>query len=114
MTENLQKEHSLTRLAIPGDTCTVCEYRPWCKPFWSWQSEKKSHIQAIESASFGFSGTLTSFRSNNHRWHLTIAWRNATVRLSTPEERLPHLFNAKIGQTVLVLDAKLAELRIPP
>lgn len=105
--ENLQKEHSLTRLAIPGDTCTVCEYRPWCKPFWAWQSEEKSHIQAIERASLGFSGTLTRLDLNNHRWHLTIAWRNATVRLSTPEERLPHLFNAKIGQTVLVLDAKL-------
>jgi len=105
--ENLQKEPSLTKLAIPGDTCTVCEYRPWCNPFWSWQSKEKSHIQAIERASLGFSGTITRLDLNNHRWHLTIAWRNATVRLPTPEERLPHLNNAKIGQTVLVLDAKL-------
>jgi CRISPR/Cas system-associated exonuclease Cas4 (RecB family) len=105
--ENLQKELSVTRLAIPGDTCTVCEYRPWCKPFWSWQSEEKSHIQAIERASLGFSGTITRLDLNNHRWHLMITWRNATVRLSTPEERLPHLYNAKIGQTALVLDVKL-------
>ena len=105
--DNLQKEPSLSRLAIPGDTCIVCEYRPWCKPFWSWQAEENSHIRAIERASLGFSGPITSIDLKNHRWHLTIAWKNATVRLSAPEERLPHLHNTKIGQTALVLDAKL-------
>ena len=105
--EHLQNEPSPFKLAIPGDICTVCEYRPWCNPFWSWQAEEKSHVRAIERASLGFSGLITRLDLNNHRWHLTIAWRNATVRLSAPEERLLHLHKAQIGQTALVLDTKL-------
>jgi CRISPR/Cas system-associated exonuclease Cas4 (RecB family) len=104
---HLQCETSPYKLALPGDICTVCEYRPWCSPFWSWQAEEKSHVRAIERASLGFPGTITRLDLNNHRWHLTISWRDAIIRLSTPEERLPHLHKAKIGQTVLVLDAKL-------
>jgi len=107
MIDRLQKEPSFSRLAIPGDICTVCEYRPWCSPFWAWQAQEKSHVQAIERASLGFSGPITRLDLINHRWHLAITWRNATVRLSAPEERLPYLHKAQIGQTALVLDAKM-------
>lgn len=104
---HLQNEPSLHKLALPGDICTVCEYRPWCRPFWSWLAEEKSHIRAVERASLGFSGPITRLDLDNHRWHLNVSWRAATVRISAPEERLPHLHKAKIGQTALVLDTKM-------
>lgn len=107
LVDRMQKEPVFSRLALPGDTCTVCEYRPWCNPFWAWQADEKSHLRAIERSSLGFSGLITRLDLNNHRWHINLSWRNATVRLSAPEERLPYLHKAQVGQTALVLDTKM-------
>ncbi len=103
----LETEPISAKLATPGEACTVCDYRPWCKPFWTRQAEEKSLLRAFEQAALGFSGSITRLELNNHRWHLTISWRNGNVRLSAPEERLPHMHKAQAGQIALVLDAKL-------
>lgn len=103
----LLRDGPITSLAEPGEVCSVCEYRPWCKPFWNWQAGEASHPRALERAIYGFAGTLTRLELIDHRWQLAIAWRRAVVRLSAPEERLPHLHKAKLGHQVFVLDAKL-------
>ncbi|MCL6548981.1 MAG: PD-(D/E)XK nuclease family protein, partial [Alicyclobacillus sp.] len=45
-------------LATPGDTCKICEFRPWCKPFWHWQAREKSATVALERAYLGFEGVI--------------------------------------------------------
>lgn len=103
----LTKEGPIAALAEPGEVCSVCEYRPCCKPFWNWQAAETSHQRALEKAVYGFSGTLSRLELIDHRWHLLISWRKAAVRLNAPEERLPQLRNAQPGQQLLVIDARL-------
>jgi hypothetical protein len=105
--ERLNSDGTASALAEPGEVCSVCEYRPWCKPFWNWQAGETSHQRALERAVYGFSGTLIRLEVVDHRWHILILWRKASVRLSAPEERLPHLHKAQLGNQVLVLDARL-------
>jgi len=110
----LQRGEPIASLADPGDVCSVCEYRPWCQPFWNWQAVETSLPRALEKAIYGFSGSLSRLDLVDHRWHLLISWRRASIRLSTPEERLPHLRKAQLGQQVLVLDARLKGSPIQP
>jgi len=105
--ERLSKGGPIAALAEPGEVCSVCEYRPWCKPFWNWQIAETSHQRALERAVYGFSGEICRLELRDHRWHLLISWGKASIRLTTPEERLPHLRKAQKGQQLLVLDARL-------
>jgi hypothetical protein len=105
--QRLSEDEPVSALANPGKVCSVCEYRPWCKPFWNWQTSETSHQRALERAIYGFSGKLSRVELRDHRWHLLISWRKAFVRLTVPEERLPHLHNAQTGQELFVLDARL-------
>ena len=105
--DGLESEPVASRLAAPGEICAICEYRPWCKPFWSSQSGERSQTRAMEKASVGFSGPMTRLELRGLRWEITVAWRNTCVRLSAPEERLPFLHDARLGETALVLDTKM-------
>lgn len=109
-----QTEPQPAKLAIPGDVCQVCDFRPWCHPFWQWQAAEPSATEALHRAKLGFAGKLTRLELSNHIWHLSIAWRNAQVRLVAPEERFPQLRQAQLGQTIRVLDTTLKGLRHAP
>ena len=76
-------------MAIPGDTCKVCDYRPWCRPFWAWQASEKILTKAKEKAVIGFEGQLESINLTAHYWRLVIAWKGIKVRLVVPQERFP-------------------------
>ena len=44
-------------LASPGEVCQVCDYRPWCLPFWNWQGNQENLTEALENAYQGYSRT---------------------------------------------------------
>ena len=110
----VQKETNVGKLATPGDVCRVCEYRPWCKPFWRWQAGETSLSAALGRAEMGFEGTIRSSQLLNFHWRVKIAWRNAEVQLLAPQERFPHLSKAGAGVRVRVLDTALRGLRFQP
>jgi RecB family exonuclease len=110
----LQKERVPRRLARPGDVCKVCEFRPWCKPFWDWQSSESSHNMALDRAALGLEGTIKRLEVSGHYWRLDIHWRACDVKIVAPEERFPQLRHAKVGMRVRVLDARLQGLRHQP
>lgn len=107
MVEKLVKGDQPASLATPGDVCKVCEFRPWCRPFWNYQTKESKHMRALEKAVLGFEGIIDSIKLDKHYWRITIKWRNATVKIVAPQERFPHLINGQTGQIVRVLDASL-------
>lgn len=102
------------QFALPGAICKVCEYRPWCQPFWVFQASNQNHMEALQAAALGFEGAIYSLSLSNNYWRLQVTWRNANVKLITPEERLPHLHNAQAGMRVRVLDTRLHGLMYQP
>ncbi len=112
--QRLQEERRTEELATPGDTCQICDYRPWCQSFWKWQAEANVSSQALTGAELGFEGTIKSIDLDNHHWRLQIHWRSAQVQLIAPEERFPHLAKASAGIGIRVMETPLRGLRHQP
>ncbi len=107
-------ERPAYHLATPGDTCKICEFRPWCKPFWHWQAREKSAPVALERAYLGIEGVIDRIEQVEHHWRLGVRWRNALVRIIAPVERFPQLKNVGAGTRLRVLEAPLRGLRHRP
>jgi len=105
--KEIANNSNLNNMAKPGYTCKVCEYRPWCRPFWEWQSTEKILVKAKEKASIGFEGEIVDISLIDHYWRLVIGWRGIKIRMVVPQERFPHLSNASVRQVLRVLDAPL-------
>jgi hypothetical protein len=103
----LQKALAAEQLATPGDVCQVCEFRPWCKPFWHWLASERSHLKALEQAIFGFEGEIINIEIIDYYWKLQVRWRNCLVRIVAPVERFPQLKNALVGMHLRALDIRL-------
>lgn len=101
-------------LAIPGDTCKICEFRPWCKPFWHWQAREKSAPVALERAYLGFEGVIEQIEQVEHHWRLGVRWCDTLVRIIAPAERFPQLKNVSAGSGLRVLETPLRGLRHRP
>lgn len=112
--ERLSGETSVVELATPGDVCKVCEFRPWCRPFWTWQAREPSHIVALERATMGFEGQITKIDLVNHYWKVAVTWRRCPVKIVAPEERFPQLKQARMGTQVRALEMRLHGLQLQP
>jgi len=112
--QKLQEGLSAEHLASPGTVCTVCEFRPWCRPFWRWQADHASHSRALEDAVHGFEGTILVLELKDYHWKVTVRWREAEVRIVAPQERFPQLKNARIGMRLRALDMRLHGQRYRP
>lgn len=110
----VQTQASVQQLGTPGEVCTVCDFRPWCQPFWQWQSAEASLTTALTNAYNGFEGNITSLEVLNHYWRFVVSWRNLPVRLLVPQERLPQLRQAQVGTRVRVLGTRLHGNRFQP
>lgn len=112
--ENVERQKNYTSLATPGDVCKVCDYRPWCSPFWSWQASESKRSIVLERSYLGFSGNISQLKLDNFFWHITIDWAFGPVNLIAPLERFPHLKKANVGHEVRILDTPLGGLRHAP
>ena len=101
-------------LATPGDTCKICEFRPWCKPFWHWQAREKSASVALERAYLGLEGVAEQIDQVEHHWKLSLRWREALVRIIAPIERFPQLKDVTVGSHLRILETPLRGLRHRP
>jgi RecB family exonuclease len=94
-------------IANPGDSCRFCEFRPWCRSFWNWQSEESKHMTALERAYWGFEGTIKEMLQIESHWKVILQWRNCRVNIIAPLERFPHLERAEKGIHIRALEMKL-------
>lgn len=110
----VQECASVEQLAAPGETCALCEFRPWCKPFWMWQARHSSLSVALQTAALGFEGKILAIVLKDYYWVVTVEWRDAEVRIVAPQERFPQLTNASSGMHIRVLDMRLQGQRYRP
>jgi CRISPR/Cas system-associated exonuclease Cas4 (RecB family) len=112
--QRIQTERAPGDLATPGDICTACEFRPWCRPFWRWQSGEATYTVALDRARVGFEGRVTAIEVVDQHWKVLVQWRDATVRLVAPLERFPQLRRVQVGARLRVMDTRLHDLRRQP
>lgn len=112
--KNMQDGLSAEHLASPGTVCAVCEFRPWCKPFWRQQAGYAIYSQALENAGYGFEGTILTLEQKENYWKLIVKWRDAEIRIVAPQERFPHLKDAHPGMWIRALDMRLHGQRYRP
>ncbi|HEX6553714.1 MAG TPA: PD-(D/E)XK nuclease family protein [Ktedonobacteraceae bacterium] len=110
----LQETPSAEELATPGEACTMCEFRPWCQPFWAWQAKQPSLSKALQTAVLGFEGQIVAIELKDYYWVVKVGWRDAEVRIVAPQERFPQLKNASVGMSIRVLDMRLQGQRYRP
>ena len=102
------------QLATPGEVCTVCEFRPWCKPFWMWQAKHPNLSVALQGAILGFEGEVITLELKDFYWKVMVKWRDAEVRIVAPQERFPQLQRVRPGMHIRVLDMRLHGQRYRP
>jgi len=112
--QRMETERAPSDLATPGDVCTACEFRPWCRPFWRWQSSEATDTAALDRARVGFEGRVTGIEVVDQHWKVLVQWRDATVRLVAPLERFPQLRRVQVGARLRVMDTRLHGLRRQP
>lgn len=112
--QRLREGLSSEQLASPGDVCTVCEFRPWCKPFWIWQANHPNLSVALQNAYLGFEGEITTIELKDFFWIVKVKWQDTQVRIVAPQERFPQLKMAKLGMHIRVLDMRLQGQRYLP
>lgn len=114
LVRRIEGERSLATLGTPGDVCHACEFRPWCRPFWSAQARVQPASLMIENARWGFEGTIAAIVSNGDHLKVQITWRDAVAELVVPVDRFPQLRTAEVGTRLRVLDTRLYGVRHRP
>ncbi len=103
----IEKETRFEKLAKPGEVCKFCEFRPWCKPFWSWQASETDDKTMLERAFWGFEGKVNSIILLNGYWKVELQWHDLVVSLTVHEERFPQLHHAQSGSLLRLLEIRL-------
>jgi CRISPR/Cas system-associated exonuclease Cas4 (RecB family) len=112
--KQLQEGLPAEQLATPGEVCTVCEFRPWCKPFWMWQAKHPNLSVALQDVLLGFEGEIITLELKDYYWKVVVKWRDAEVRIVAPQERFPQLKRAHPGMRIRALDMRLHGQRYRP
>lgn len=107
LVETFREARPAAQLGTPGEVCQVCQYRPWCKAFWAWQSAEESYRAALDRAYYGFEGMLETVELRDHHWRIGVSWRQGTIQIVAPEERFPHLKQARAGDRLRGLEMRL-------
>jgi len=110
----LQEGLPAEQLATPGEVCTVCEFRPWCRPFWMWQAKHPNLSIALQQAVLGFEGEIITLELKDYYWKVLVRWRDVEVRIVAPQERFPQLKMACPGMHIRALDMRLQGQRYRP
>lgn len=101
-------------LATPGEVCSICEYRPWCEPFWAYQAGAPNESSVLERASVGFEGRVAGIEHRSGHVRLTLSWQGRTVSLVADVERFPQVVRAQVGSRVRALDWNMRGQRHQP
>jgi len=95
-------------LATPGDVCRVCDYRPWCRPFWRSQQATALTEEVRQRAAVGFEAQVVSTHHGDNQLRLVLRWAGTVAQLLLPLSRFPHLATEQPGAHLRVLDTRLS------
>jgi len=107
-------ERSAESLGRPGDTCRVCDFRPWCQVFWQYQQRAQSDSDALASAYLGFEGEVEQAEASGTTVRIHVRWRGKLVTFAIDATRLPHAAAARPGDVLRLLEWNLRGLRHAP
>lgn len=94
-------------LAKPGDVCKVCNFKPWCEPFWTWVTEGSLPV-AQERSALGFQGEIKEVGRYKEFLMLKVAWHpRSTGILLIPWNLLPHAQQLQPGQVIRVTGVRM-------
>lgn len=99
--------------ARPGDVCALCEYRPWCAPFWQWVGAG-AQAERLDRAAAGIEATVDDLHSDAAVARLTLDWAGTPVSVALSLERFAHARDLRPGDRVRLLDVRLRGLRSRP
>lgn len=99
--------------AQPGDVCAVCEYRPWCAPFWQWVGTG-GQAERLDRARVGIEATIDDVHSDGAVARLALDWAGTPVSVALGLERFAHAKDLRPGDRVRLLDVRLRGLRSRP
>lgn len=97
----------------PGDVCTVCEYRPWCVPFWDWV-RAGSLVERLDRGGLGIEATIEAARVDSARIEVSMDWGGTPLSVAVDEDRFEHAKSLQPGDRVRLLDVRLRGLRSRP
>jgi hypothetical protein len=99
--------------AQPGEVCAVCEYRPWCAPFWQWVGSG-GPAERLDRGGYGFEATITALDVEAGVARLSLDWGGTPVSAALSLDRFGHAKDLRPGDRVRLLDVRLRGLRSRP
>ncbi len=94
-------------LAKPGQVCSICEFKPWCEPFWNWVSS--GTLPGVQKQSrYGFQGEIKEVGRVQDFLKIKLAWHVRSIGvLLIPWGKLAHAQQLVPGQTIRVTGCEL-------
>jgi CRISPR/Cas system-associated exonuclease Cas4 (RecB family) len=96
-------------LATPGDVCKLCDYRPWCEPFWSHRRTQDTSSGLLSNfLNKGIEGRVTQIERNEKLAAIQIHWAKRLAWLHVPIDLFPHVIQIETGMFVKALDTQVS------
>jgi hypothetical protein len=116
MSRQLSKESSERRISALGRQAMSAKSATSAlvKAFWTCQGGSSEGDVGLQSAYWGFEGTLREIWRSGDYYALKVVWGRRIVTLSAECERFSHLDSAKPGWIVRALEWRLQGLRNSP
>jgi RecB family exonuclease len=99
--------------ALPGEICRICEYRPWCVPFWDWASSGRA-TDALERGELGMEAVVSTVAFSPEVARIHADWHGTPISVDLPVDRFPHALSLAAGQRIRLLDVRVRGLRHQP
>jgi RecB family exonuclease len=100
-------------MALPGEICRICEYRPWCVPFWDWTSSGRA-TDALERGELGMEAVVLTAAFSPEVARVHADWHGTPISVDLPVDRFPHALSLAAGQRIRLLDVRVRGLRHRP
>lgn len=91
--------------ANPGEACSYCEFRPWCRPFWRWTCMEGAQLD--QRARLGLEGIIQDIRTEGNVAFIQLEGQHRAFVVRVPLERFPHIAHVGIHDHLRVLDTVL-------
>jgi len=114
LAEYVTRDCAPSALAQVGESCRICDFRPWCRPFWIAQSRDLRSDSVLQTAYWGFEAGIQGIQHTADKFVLELGWGERRPLLSCEDQRFAHLHLARPGWTVRALEWHLQGLRLAP
>jgi len=104
---NFSQDQPPESLANVGTACKMCEFRPWCEPFWTHRAHPEPLGDESPAPSSGIEGYVTEHRQVGDSCLAELSTGSSSVELRYASSRFPHLSRLTTGQRLRILDVRI-------